>query len=209
MPSYHTQDQIWALCPGPQGLLGSSPLSSWSSGQLSGAGLQNRHHHWSFHGPAYLTTLNIEISWRPLCPSSRHLANPTLNISFGSTSNQLLSPHLCIYSCVSVYMAICIHYCRYFDGIVSQFWVSLMAQMVKNLPVMWETWVQSLGWEDPLEKGKTTHSGILAWRIPWTEEPIRSMGLQRVRYDWATFTVTIPNSTERTTWAKYYMPLIY
>ena len=42
-----------------------------------------------------------------------------------------------------------------------------MAQMVKNLPSMWETWVQSLGWEDPLEKGITTHSSILAWRIPW------------------------------------------
>ena len=46
-----------------------------------------------------------------------------------------------------------------------------MAQMVKNLPVMWETWVRSLGWEDPLEKGMATHSSILAWRIPWTEEP--------------------------------------
>ena len=47
-------------------------------------------------------------------------------------------------------------------------WASLVAQMVKNLPAMWETWVQSLGWEDPLEKGKATHSSILAWRIPWT-----------------------------------------
>ena len=47
-------------------------------------------------------------------------------------------------------------------------WASLVAQMVKNLPTMWETWVQSLGWEDPLEKGKATHSSILAWRIPWT-----------------------------------------
>ena len=47
-------------------------------------------------------------------------------------------------------------------------WASLTAQLVKNLPAMWETWVQSLGWEDPLEKGKTTHSSILAWRIPWT-----------------------------------------
>ena len=45
-------------------------------------------------------------------------------------------------------------------------WVSLVAQMVKNLPAMWETWVQSLGGEDPLEKGKATHSSILAWRIP-------------------------------------------
>ena len=44
---------------------------------------------------------------------------------------------------------------------------SLVAQLVKNLPAMWETWVQSLGWEDPLEKGKATHSSILAWRIPW------------------------------------------
>ena len=46
-----------------------------------------------------------------------------------------------------------------------------MAQMVKNLPAMQETWVLSLGWEDPLEEGMATHSSILAWRIPWTEEP--------------------------------------
>ena len=47
-------------------------------------------------------------------------------------------------------------------------WASFVAQLVKNLPVMQETWVRSLGWEDPLEKGKATHSSILAWRIPWT-----------------------------------------
>ena len=47
-------------------------------------------------------------------------------------------------------------------------WASLVAQLVKNPPALWETWVQSLGWEDPLEKGKATHSSILAWRIPWT-----------------------------------------
>ena len=46
-------------------------------------------------------------------------------------------------------------------------WVSLIAQLVKNLPTMQETWVQSLGWEYPLEKGKATHSSVLAWRIPW------------------------------------------
>ena len=45
---------------------------------------------------------------------------------------------------------------------------SLVAQLVKNLPAMWETWVRSLGWEDPLEKGMATDSNILAWRIPWT-----------------------------------------
>ena len=57
--------------------------------------------------------------------------------------------------------------------------------MVKNLPAMQETWVQSLGWEDPLEKEMVTHSSILAWRIPWTEEPGRqqSMESQRVEHD--------------------------
>ena len=59
-------------------------------------------------------------------------------------------------------------------------WALLMAQLVKNLPAMWETWVQSLGWEDPLGKGKVTHSIILAWRIPWT---IQSMESQRVGHD--------------------------
>ena len=60
---------------------------------------------------------------------------------------------------------------------------SLVAEMVKNLPTMQETWVQSLGQEDTLDKGMATHSSILAWRIPWTEEPgrLQSMRLQRVR----------------------------
>ena len=64
-------------------------------------------------------------------------------------------------------------------------WGSLVVQKVKNPPAMWETWVQSLGWEDSLEKGIATHSNILAWRIPWTEEPggIHSMGLQRIGHD--------------------------
>ena len=48
---------------------------------------------------------------------------------------------------------------------------SLMTQLVKNLPAMWETWVRYLGWEDPLKKEMGTHSSILPWRIPWTEEP--------------------------------------
>ena len=60
-----------------------------------------------------------------------------------------------------------------------------MGQTVKNLPAMQETWVQSLGWEDALEEGMATHSSILAWRIPWTEEPDRleSMESQRVGHD--------------------------
>ena len=62
-----------------------------------------------------------------------------------------------------------------------------MVQMVKNLPVMQETWVRSLGWEDPLEKGMATHSSILAWRLPWTEEPggLQSTKLQGVGQDLA------------------------
>ena len=67
-------------------------------------------------------------------------------------------------------------YCSYF----------LIAQMVKRLPTMQETWVQSLGWEDTLEKEMATHSSILAWKIPWMEEPgwLLSMGSQRVGHDW-------------------------
>ena len=62
---------------------------------------------------------------------------------------------------------------------------SLMAQLVKNLPAMQEIQVQSLGWEDLLEKEMATHSSILAWRIPWTEDPggLQSMGSQRVGHD--------------------------
>ena len=62
---------------------------------------------------------------------------------------------------------------------------SLVAQMVKHLPTMQETWVRSLGQEDPLEKEIATHFSILAWRIPWTKEPgrLQSMGSQRVGHD--------------------------
>ena len=62
---------------------------------------------------------------------------------------------------------------------------TLVAQMVKNLPAEWETWVRYPSQEDPLEKGMATHSSILAWRIPWTEEPdgLLSMELQRVRHN--------------------------
>ena len=59
-------------------------------------------------------------------------------------------------------------------------WASLVAQLVKNPPAMWETWVPSLGWEDPLEKGKATHSRILAWRTPWTVESMGSQSRTRL-----------------------------
>ena len=68
---------------------------------------------------------------------------------------------------------------------------SLVAQTVKNLPAMQETWIQSLGQEDTLEKGMATQSSILAWRIPWTEDPgeLEPMGLQRVGHDFAANTL--------------------
>ena len=74
--------------------------------------------------------------------------------------------------CVSVYKM----------GIIK---ASLVSQMVKNLPAMQETWVQSLGGEDPMEKGMATHASILAWKIPWTEElgGLQSMASQRAGHD--------------------------
>ena len=74
---------------------------------------------------------------------------------------------------------------------------SLLAQLVKNLHKMLENWVQSLGWEDPLEKGKATHSSMLAWRIPWTVYPMRS---QRIRQDWMTLTQLISTHTVWNWW---------
>ena len=70
-----------------------------------------------------------------------------------------------------------------------------MAQTVKNLPAMRETQIRSLGWEDPLEKGKATHSSTLAWRIPWTEEPggLQSMGSQS-QTQLSDFTFTFQNT---------------
>ena len=79
-----------------------------------------------------------------------------------------------------------LHLSRYYHKtIISSIYSSLVAQVVKHLPAMWETRVQSLGWEDPLEKEMATHSSTVAWKIPWTEEPggLQSMGSQRVRHN--------------------------
>ena len=73
-----------------------------------------------------------------------------------------------IYVCVCVCVCVCNYVCFLMCA-------SLVAKLVKNLPAMWETWVGSLGWDDPLEEGRTTHSSVLTWRIPWT---VQSMGLQ-------------------------------
>ena len=76
---------------------------------------------------------------------------------------------------------------------------SLVARMIKKLPAMQEARVWSRGWEDPLEKGMTTHSSILAWRIPWTEElgGLQAMAVQRVRHDWVTDTFSPSASISR------------
>ena len=68
---------------------------------------------------------------------------------------------------------------------------------------MRDTWVWFLGWEDPLKWGMTTHSSILVWRIPWTEEPgrLQSVGLHRVRHDWATFTVILKSASRLCNWS--------
>ena len=86
---------------------------------------------------------------------------------------------------------------------------SLVTQLVKNPPAMWETWVRSLGWEDPLEKGLATHSRILAWRIPWTERGQRSLvGYSpwghRVRHDLVTFTFSYHTQRQAQELARSY-----
>ena len=71
------------------------------------------------------------------------------------------------------------------NSIAEKYWISLVAQMVKNLPAIQETRLRSLGQEDPLEDGMATHSSILTWKIPWTEQSgrLQSMRLQRARHD--------------------------
>ena len=75
--------------------------------------------------------------------------------------------------------------CLQFGTTMNKTWASLVAQRLKRLPAMQETYVRSLGWEDPLEKEMATHSNILDWRIPWTEEPggLQFRGSQRVGHD--------------------------
>ena len=91
---------------------------------------------------------SILVSGRSAGEGIGYLLQFLLMKNWGLTSVQVLELFYC-------------YYCYYY-------WAFLVAQMVKNLPAMWETWVLSLSWEDPLEKGKATHSSILAWRSPWT-----------------------------------------
>ena len=107
-----------------------------------------------------------------------------------------------VYICMCIYVYIHIYF--------------LVAHIVNNLPAMQETQVQSLGWEDPLEDGTTTHSRILVWRIPWTEEcsGLQSIGLQRVGHDWSNLAqmhAWQPYSSHHTQWwrAESILPKIW
>ena len=99
--------------------------------------------------------------------------------SWNRTLNDLCLKETCMYGLAPAYFSLLT---------LNLVCPSLVAQIVKNLPAVQETWVWSLGLEDPLKKGMATHFSILAWRIPWTEEPggLQSMGSQRVGHDWAT-----------------------
>ena len=85
--------------------------------------------------------------------------------------------HTQIYIYIYMYVCVCVYVCVYTHTYI---WAFLVAQTVNNLPAIQETWVQTVGWEDPVEKGMTTQYSILAWKMPWTEEPdgLLSMGLQ-------------------------------
>ena len=101
--------------------------------------------------------------------------------------------------CLSPSLGVCPNSCslsRWCHPTISSS-ASLVPQMVKNLLAKQETRVRSLGWEDLLEKGMAAYSSILAWRIPWTEEPggLQSMKLQRVRHNWVTNTFTFSFQT--------------
>ena len=123
----------------------------------------------------------------------------------GSDDPEVLSPYGIPQPACSMYcsptLSLCLvfKYCKkpthtdaYFTHTItcSPGQASLLAQTVKNLPAMWETRVQSLGWENPLEKAMATQFSILAWWVPWTEAPgrLKSMDLERVGHDWATNT---------------------
>ena len=118
-------------------------------------------------------------SWSYPFPSPGDLPNPGIQPRSPTLQADSLSaepqgkPPLDSYSFLILLLVVTIIYLLS----VSYQRASLVAQLIKNLPLMWETWVRSLGWEDPLEKGKATHSSILTWRIPWT---VYSMGSQRV-----------------------------
>ena len=131
--------------------------------------------------------LHFPFSAEQLPPFTHQLANVCHYFQFTRLFHHQLSAILCLIlsSQDRICSASLFSWCKVTQSQISR---QLVAQTVKNLAVMQETWFWSLGWEDPLEKGMATHSSSLAWKIPWAEEPgrLQSMGSQRVEYDWTT-----------------------
>ena len=133
----------------------------------------------------------------PLCPT---LCDPLGCSPPGSSVHGIFQARVLEWGAIVFYT----HSREYFVSCIS-----LVSQRVKNLPEMWKAWVSSLAWEDPLEQAMVTHSSILAWRIPWTEEPggLQSMGSQKVGHDWVTFTFKIFNLGPWATAYKWFSPV--
>ena len=124
-----------------------------------------------------------------------HLMVPQLSLASPHSSHPLLLWFRCLsfiwsYSYCFRHQAFAAFHPTLFLSFYHSLWASLIAQLVKNLPAMLETWVSSLGWEDPLEKGKATHSSILFWRIPWTTVH----GIAKSQIQWSNFHFTSLNS---------------
>ena len=144
---------------------------------------------------------------RTAAPFTHQLANGCHYFQFTRLSHHQLSAILCLIS--SSQDKICsASLFSWYKVTQSQISRQLVAQTVKNPAAMQETWIWSLGWEDPLEKGMATYSSILAWKIPWAEEPGRpqSMGSQRVERDWTTDTFTFLLSTYWLIWSQVATP---
>ena len=144
---------------------------------------------------------------RTAAPFTHQLANGCHYFQFTRLSHHQLPAILCLIS--SSQDKICsASLFSWYKVTQSQICRQLVAQTVKNPAAMQETWIWSLGWEDPLEKGMATYSSILAWKIPWAEEPGRpqSMVSQRVERDWTADTFTFLLSTYWLFWSQVAIP---
>ena len=130
--------------------------------------------------------VRTEHAWRPECRCTLELCSYVTRKAFQG----LPCWHVHMYVCVCVYIYVYIYDMFIFTHTFTVFGVSLVAQMVENLPAVQKTWVRSLVWEDPLEKEIAAHSSVLAWRIPGAPGRLQSMRLQRVKHDWVTNTFT-------------------
>ena len=137
--------------------------------------------------PCKAITLQLQRNFKKFC---RNNAKNLLTLF--NQILQLLTSHITLKSRELLAISHCYLICMHAKSnhfictrLCATLWTSLVAQRVKCLPTMRETWVQSLGWEYPLEKEMATHSSIVVWRIPWTEKSgrLQSMGSQRVRHD--------------------------